>query len=169
MGTAAAVVGAVTGAVGTIAQIGASGRAQRQQEKAEKLRERQAQLAAQRQRVKAVREARIRRGQLEAGAVATGTGGSSGVAGGQAAITTGLASNIAFSQQQEGLASQVGQANISAAQAQSQAATFGAIGGVGQSIFQQAGGFQTIFNSGGGGTGGGTMQTGGGFTVNLPG
>lgn len=145
MGITAAVVGAVTGAVGTISQISASKKAAKKQKKAQQLQQKRADIAAQRERVKGVREARIRRGALEASAARTGVSATSGRLGAEAAIGTGLSSNLAYSAEQQGLAGQVSEANIAAAGYQSQAATFGAIGGVGATIFQQAGGFKTIF------------------------
>jgi hypothetical protein len=142
---AATLIGAGVSAVGTIASISSSKKASKEQKRAQQLQQKRADISAQRERYQAVREARIRRGSLEAAAARTGTTATSGFAGGRAAIESGFAGNVAYSQQQQNLAGQVSQANISAADYQSQAATFGAIGGIGSTIFADAGGFKTIF------------------------
>jgi len=145
MGDPISIIGLALSAVGTIGQLGAQSDAAAAQKKAQKLAQRKADLAAQRERVKAIREARIRRGRIEATSALTGTAGSAGAIVALASTGAQLTGGLGFSAEQQGLAGQISAANIAGADLQSQAATFGAIGGVGTSIFQQAGGFKTIF------------------------
>jgi hypothetical protein len=145
MAANAAIIGAVASGVGAAGSIIQGKKASKAQEKAQEKQQRIADLQAQRARVKTIREGRIRRAEIIAGGAEGGTTGSSGVAGGVGAVTQGVAGNLAFGQQVQGLAGEASAANIEAAQAQSTGATFGAIGGVGQNIFEQARGLKTLF------------------------
>lgn len=90
--TTALIVSAVAGAGSAISQHQAA----RQQKKARRVQSRMADIEAQRQRQQQVREARIKRAQLAAGAQASGVENTSSLAGAQSGLQTELASNLSF-------------------------------------------------------------------------
>lgn len=63
-------------------------------------------VRAARERRQAIRQARTARAQIESGAVASGTSNTSGAISGAAGVTTQLASNLSFLNQQQSLANQ---------------------------------------------------------------
>lgn len=124
-------------------------------EKENEIRQREADRQTQRARVKAIREARIRRGALSAYAGSTGTLGSSGALGAAGSISSQLTSGLASGAAERDSARELGdlnvatgralsRENINIASAQSSINTWGAIGGVGSTIFDQSGGFKQI-------------------------
>lgn len=119
--------------------------AAREQKKAQKLSQKRADIKAARARYQAIREARIKRAEATVQAEAGGVMDSSGFAGGVGSARTQIAAGVGESLQLQGLAGKESAALQSAADAQSQAATWGAIGGVSGSIFDAAGGYKTIF------------------------
>ena len=136
----AAVVGAV-GLVGGAIETRKAGKAQR---KSMEIQQRQADIAAARSRYAAVRQARIQRGAMQQQAQAGGVGASSGVICGVAGLQSSLAGEIGASQTMQTLSRQASTFNQEAASAQSNAAIWGAVGGMGSSIFQSAGGVGAI-------------------------
>lgn len=145
--TIAAVASLALGAASFVSQRRAAKKAASNTKKARATQQRIADQKAARDRTRAVREARVKRAQLQVRAEGAGVAGASGAVAGEQSITSQLASNLGFSQQIQGLGQQATAFNQQAASAQGQAATAGAIGGVAQSIFQTAGGFKTIFNA----------------------
>lgn len=123
----AAVVGAGAAVVGTVKQNKA-------QKRAAGLQRQQQQLQSRRSQRQAVRESQILRaqGQVQAGALGVTAG--SGLAGGQASLSSQLGGNIGFAGQMSGLSQ-----NIS--MQQSRAQTAGAVAGLGGTLFSAAGGF----------------------------
>lgn len=108
------------------------------------------QAAAERRRQ--VREARVRRAQIIASAENTGTSGSSGAMGALSNISTNLGANIGVNVGSIAAAGRVSGFNqnalnfqSAAAQNQQNASLFGQVSNFGTSIFQQSGGFSTIF------------------------
>ena len=94
---------------------------------------------AARERLKAVREARIRSGTVAGGAGAEGVGQTtSGVAGSIASIGSQTASNIGAINIQEGFAQIASNANQKAADAGAKMAKWQGIGAIGQTIFNQS-------------------------------
>jgi len=94
---------------------------------------------AARERLKAIREARMRAGAIAGDAGAGGVGQvSSGVAGSIASIGSQAGANIGAINVQEGFAEIASQANQRAADAQADAAQWQAIGNIGQTIFSTA-------------------------------
>lgn len=200
-----AVTAAVVGAVATVGGSAIQAKAQKkgrkaqqlanaasfaQQEKANqvqqegietqnRLQQKQADISNQRNRVRSIREARIKRGQIAAGAQNAGVSGSSGAIGGASSISSQLTSNLGFGDQQLQIARDLGDNNVATqgalgdinvnlasiattnsanqAKAQEGAALGAAIGGLGSSIFSAGGGFKTIF---------GAKQPNPGFTFN---
>ena len=108
------------------------------------IQQRQADIQAARSRYAAVRQARIQRGAMQQQASTQGVGGSSGVLGGVAGLQSSLASEVSTNYQIQGLSQQASAANQRAASAQSNAAIWGAVGGLSSSIFQSVGGFDTL-------------------------
>jgi hypothetical protein len=126
-------------------------------ERENEIRQREADRQTQRARVKAIREARIRRGALSAYAGSTGTLGSSGALGAAGSISSQLTSGLASGAAERDSARELGdlnvatgaalsRENINIASAKSSMNTWGAIGGFGSSIFDAGGGFKTIFS-----------------------
>ena len=123
----ASVVGATAAVVGTIQ----AGKAQKRSAAAQR---QQQQLQSRRSQRQAVREAQIRRAQGQVQAGALGVTGGSGLAGGQASLSSQLGGNLGFAGQMSGLSQEI-------SMQQSRAQTAGAIAGLGGSIFSAAGGF----------------------------
>lgn len=142
--TALAVASFVVGAASAYNQYQQGQKSLEAQKQAQQAQSRAAQVAAQRERLQAMREARIKRAQILSSAGVLGVGGS-GVQGSVSSIGSQLGANIGYMNVQEGFAQQASQANIQASKAMSSAATWQAIGGVSQNIFQSQGGFTTIF------------------------
>lgn len=124
------VVAAITAVIGTGASIEQNRQATKRAKRAEKTKQRLAEVQAQRERRKQVREALIRRAEVENIATQTGAqGSSSAIAAGQQ-IGSDLSSNLTFISTQQQLGAEISEANIGVAKAQSRSATFGAIGSV---------------------------------------
>jgi len=135
-------VTAITAAVSigsSVMQSKAQGKAADAQRESQQAQQRSASANAQRERIKAMREARIRAAQIEASAGAAGMGQlSSGVAGSIASIGSQAGANIGQINVQEGFAEEASLANQRAANAMADAAQWQAIGGIATNIFNQA-------------------------------
>ena len=99
-----------------------------QQKKAIKAQRRQQGLSARRSQRQAIRESQIRRAQGQVQAGAMGVTGGSGLAGGQASLSSQLGGNLGFAGQMSGLSQQI-------SMAQSRAQTAGAVAGLGMQAF----------------------------------
>jgi len=122
--TIAAVVGATAAVAGTAVSI-------KQGQEASKAQARQQGLSARRSQRQAIREAQIRRAQSQVQAGAMGVTGGSGLAGGQASLSSQLGGNLGFAGQMSGLNQQI-------TMAQSRAQTAGDIAGLGMQAFQNS-------------------------------
>jgi len=141
MGPVAAVIGAVVGAVGTVMQVSAARKAAKAQQRMADLQERQQQIATRRSRRQAIRQAQIVRAQaISAGANYGGLQGS-GLAGGLSSLGSQVGAELGFSTQMSGISSDINAAQKDFLKAQQQGSMWGAIGGLGFSVFRQAGGF----------------------------
>lgn len=147
--TVLSVVGAV---VGGVMQMQGQQRQQRAAEKAEKARQRE--FAAQ-QRIAEARNTRevrdmLRRSRsaraalLNTGAVAN-TSASSGVQGGVASVGSQAATNLDYFSNIQSAQAQAGQAQVAYGSAMGDMAEAQALGSLGGTIFNTAGGFDTIF------------------------
>lgn len=135
-----------TTAVSMVMQSQAAGEAADAQKAANEAQQRAAQVEAQKARIQQVREARIRRAQVLASGTNTGLGtGTSGMGGAIGSISSQMAGNIGDINQQQTFATQTSQALQKSADAQVDAQKWQQIGNFSQSIFNQAGGFTTIF------------------------
>lgn len=130
MPQALAVIGAVASVGGTLASVN-------QQKKSARLQQQQQDLATRRSQRQAIREAQIRRAQAQAAAQGLGASGGSSIAGGVASLGSQAGSALGFSSQMSGLS-----AGITSANAKAQ--TYGAVAGIGGSLFQMAGGFNSL-------------------------
>ena len=145
-----AVVTALT--VSAVALVGGAvesrkaGKAQRQ---SMEIQQRQADIQAARSRYATVRQSRMTRGAMEQAAVSQGVSGSSGILGAAAGLQAATASELGTSLTLQGLSQQATAANQAAASAQSNAAIWGAVGGLSGSIFSDLGGFGTLGKKGG--------------------
>jgi hypothetical protein len=133
--------------IGAVASVGGTVMAVNQQKKAAALTQRQQELATRRSQRQAIREAQIRRAQTLASAQALGGAGGSGAAGGTASLTSQVGGALGFSGQMSGLSKEIGVA-------QTKASTYGAVAGLGGTLFTELGGFKTAFPNLGGGQGG---------------
>ena len=130
MGPVAAVIGAVATVGGTVMQYNA-------QKKAAKAAQRQQNLSTQRSNRQAIREAQLQRAQAIAAAASMGALGGSALAGGLGSLGAQLGSGLGFSSQMSSLSNDINKF-------QQRASTWGAIAGMGGSLFQAAGGFDAF-------------------------
>lgn len=130
MGPVAAVIGAVAAVGGTVVSYNA-------QKKAAAASRRQQELATTRSNRQAIREAQLKRAQAIAAGAAMGGLGGSALAGGLSSLGAQLGSGLGFSSQMSGLSADI-------EKFQQRAATWGAIAGMGGSLFQTAGGFDGL-------------------------
>ncbi len=130
MGPVAAVIGAVATVGGTVLQYNA-------QKKAAKAAQRQQNLSTQRSNRQAIREAQLQRAQAIAAGASMGALGGSALAGGLGSLGAQLGSGLGFSSQMSSLSNDINKF-------QQRASTWGAIAGMGGSLFQAAGGFDAF-------------------------
>lgn len=130
MGPVAAVIGAVATVGGTVMQYNA-------QRKAAKAAQRQQNLSTQRSNRQAIREAQLQRAQAIAAGASMGALGGSALAGGLGSLGSQLGSGLGFSSQMSGLSADI-------EKFQQRAATWGAVAGMGSSLFQLGGGFDAM-------------------------
>ena len=127
-------------------QAKATKKASQAQQQANEAQARSASVEAQRARIAQVREARIRKGQVISAGTSGGLGmGTSGLGGAVGSIASQMGENIGKINQQQTFAQDTGAALQESANQQVKAQKWQQIGAFSQSIFQQAGGFTTIF------------------------
>lgn len=117
----APVIAAIATVAGTAVSIN-------QQKKASAAQRRQQGLSARRSQRQAIREAQIRRAQSQVQAGAMGVTAGSGLAGGQASLSSQLGGNLGFAGQMSGLSQEI-------TMAKSKAQTAGAVAGLGMQAF----------------------------------
>lgn len=134
-------------------------RAQQEQANAENRKAREEQKAAQAaqsaaERRQQLREERVKRARLIQSSANSGVAMSSGEAGASGSLATQLGTNIGFNLGQQQAASNISAAGQNAADflssannSISEANQWGTMASAGMSIFQQSGGFNTIFKS----------------------
>ena len=116
--------------IGTIQSMSA-------QKKRAKDQQQQQQLQSRRSQRQAIREAQIRRAQGQVQAGALGVTGGSGLAGGQASLSSQLGSNIGFAGQMSGLSQGISMQQSKAQQGQ-------ALAGLGMQVFSGVDGFKQL-------------------------
>lgn len=155
-----AIIGLSVAAAGTVLNYSQQKKSQRLQEKAageqRKANAQQSALQDQQsaqERRQQVREERVKRAQIMNQAALTGTGGSSGELGATAGMSSQLGSNMGFNQsmilggqQISGFMQNSANYQTQAQSASNRGQMFGQIGGLGSSLFAQAGGWKTIFS-----------------------
>ena len=129
-------VGAAIGiaAASTVASIDQNKKSARAQERAQKIQQKQQAMQTARERRKQIRAARQSQAELRATAFAQGTAQTSRTAGISGNIAQERAGNLNFIDQSSAFTSAIGQQNIKAARAQSQANTYGAIAGLSMQV-----------------------------------
>lgn len=120
----------IASVLGTAASIDQSRKSARAQEKSQKIQQKQQAMQTARERRKQIRAARQSQAELRATAFAQGTAQTSRTAGISGNIAQEKAGNLNFIDQTSAFTSAIGQQNIKAARAQSQANTYGAIAGL---------------------------------------
>lgn len=145
LGSLESVGGLAASVLGTGGQIVQGHKAAGIQEKAKEQQEGMEEYAGRRERIKAVREARIKRAMVEAAGANTGVSNSSGVVGGTSSISSQLASNLSYMNTQQDYANKMSGYNQDIANTRVASNLFGTVGGIGNQVFQDAGGWTTIF------------------------
>lgn len=118
----------VIAAIAGVAAVAGTAVSINQQKKASAAQRLQQGLSARRSQRQAIREAQILRAQSQVQAGAMGVTAGSGLAGGQASLSSQLGSNIGFAGQMSGLSQQI-------SMAQSRAQTAGAVADLGMQAF----------------------------------
>lgn len=141
-----AITAAVT-AVSAVASYQQGKKSEKAQKEASEAQKRSAAVEAQRDRMRVIREARIRAAQVRAQAGAEGIGQtSSGVAGAISSIGSQAGSNIGAINVTQGFAETASNALQQSASAQVKQAGWQVVGQVAGSIFQQQGGYKSLFD-----------------------
>ena len=135
MPAALPVIGAVTGVVGAVS-LAKSARAARKEGEAQA---QQDKLATRRSQRQAIREAQIRRAQTLASAQGVGALDSSGVQGGISSLSSQLGGTLGFSTEMSGLSQRI-------TKLRTKADTYGALAGLGFTVFNATGGFEAFGN-----------------------
>jgi chromatin segregation and condensation protein Rec8/ScpA/Scc1 (kleisin family) len=143
-----AVAGLVLSGVSTVANMKASKDQSSAQKKAAAYQRRMDELRQNRERRQAIREQRIKTAQVIQAGANQGAQTSSAVQGGAGSLQSQLSSNLSFLDNMATNANLASRANQQALNAGARAQTWGAMAGLGGTIFSQAGGFQSIFGSG---------------------
>lgn len=133
MGPVAVVIGAVAAVGGTIMQYSA-------QRRAAKASRKQQELSTQRSNRQAIREAQLRRAEALSAASSMGVLGGSAIAGGLSSLGSQLGSGLGYSSQMSSLSADI-------EKFQQKAAMWGAVSGMGGSLFQAGGGFGGLAES----------------------
>ena len=120
----------IISAVGTTASVVQGQKANKAQERAQKIQQKQQAMQTARERRKQIRAARQSQAELRASAFAQGTAQTSRTAGISGNIAQEKAGNLNFIDQSSAFTSAIGQQNIKAARAQSQAGTYSALAGL---------------------------------------
>lgn len=123
-----------------VAQHSQQKKAAKQQKKAYAAQQRQADIAALRERRGALRNSRMQRASIESQAAHTGLMGSSALDASTGNVTSATAGNISFLDQNQMLARQAGVANQKAADHMSRAQLYGQIGNMARSWGSRFGG-----------------------------
>ena len=135
----AAVIGAATTVYAADKQADAAKKQAAAQRESTAAQQKMSSANSARERLKAIREARMRAGSIAGGAAAGGVGqASSGVAGSIASIGSQAGANIGAINVQEGFAEMASVANQKAADAGAEMAKWQGIGAIGQTIFSTA-------------------------------
>ena len=130
-------MGPIFTVIGAVAAVAGTAIAYNSQKKASRTAQRQQELQTARERRQAIRETQIRRAQtVAAGAQQGGLGGSS-IAGGLSSLGSQLGSGLGFSTAMSAMSSDINRYN-------QRAATWSSIAGIGSSIFQAGGGWDTL-------------------------
>jgi len=130
MGTGVEIALIATAVGSTAASIVQGQKANKAQERAQKIQQKQQAMQTARERRKQIRAARQSQAELRASAFAQGTAQTSRTAGISGNIAQERAGNLNFIDQSSAFTSAIGQQNIKAARAQSQAGTYGALAGL---------------------------------------
>lgn len=146
MGFAVAVVSAVATIASTGFSIYSQSRANQNQESAQKAQQEQQELAAQRERVRAIRQTRIQRAAAVNAASQVGAQDSSSFDA-LGSLTTQLGSNLGYSTQQEALSGFASSRLQRAANFNERAAVFNGVTNLSNFVFNQVGGLNTLMNS----------------------
>ena len=104
---------------------------------------------ARRDRLRIIREGRIKAANIEAIGANTGASESSGVMGGMGSVQSQVAGNVQNNKSNMALSKQITGYSQDASNAASASSMWGTIGGIGGQVFSDYGGYKTIFGDGG--------------------
>jgi len=130
MGTGVEIALIAATVASTTASVVQGQKANKAQERAQKIQQKQQAMQTARERRKQIRAARQSQAELRATAFAQGTAQTSRTAGISGNIASEKAGNLNFIDQSSAFTSAIGQQNIKAARAQSQAGTYSALAGL---------------------------------------
>jgi len=134
----ATVIGAAVSFYSSAKQAKAQKKSAKAQKNALAAQQRIADQKAARERIRAVRDARVKRGMIAARASGSGVGTASGSQAGQQGVVAQMGSTMAFSQAVQKEGQTASHYNQKAADYQADAMKWGAIGGIGSTIFSNA-------------------------------
>lgn len=136
----AAVVGAAAAVAGTAASISNASKARKASRKQSNFERQIAQNRSTKERRDAIRAARLTSGVIEQNAANQGSSSTSSFLGGLGSITSQLNSNLSFLDTQKALSDQASIQAGNVNSAQSKAANWSAVAGLGVTVFKAAGG-----------------------------
>lgn len=137
-------VGFILSGLGTISNLVSQSDVRENQKKTQKEQAASQAEKAASERRQQIREERIRRAQLIQSSENTGTTGSSGLLGGLSNLSTQLGSNIGYAAAQTEHSNVISNAMQEAADSQGMAGLSNNVSGLGLSLFQAGGGFNSI-------------------------
>ena len=150
MGTEIAIASLIVSMASTAYSISENRQAAKKQQEAQDISTAQQKSVDLANRRKQIREERIRRAQIEQAAANQGAGGSSGEAGAISALGSQMGANIASINQGQMAAAGISNAMSAAAGHGQKAQVAQGVASLSGTIFQGAGGFDSIFSSGSG-------------------
>lgn len=148
MAVTLAAVGLALAGVSTIQGMSAAKDQSSAQKRALQFQQRADEVKQNREKRQAIREQRIKAAAIAQAGANQGAVTSSAVVGGQASLQSQLSGNLSFLDTMGSLNNSASRANQQALDAGAKAQTWGALAGLGGTIFSQAGDFQTIFSPG---------------------
>lgn len=134
-------------AAATAVQYKESGKAAAASKEAQQKQEATEQVALAESRRQQIRQERVRRAEIMQRAETLGVGGASGEAGALGSLSTQTGASLAFQTGQGEAAKGISESLQKAADFKTSAANAGAAANLSSTIFTEAGGFESIFNS----------------------
>lgn len=142
--TTLATIGLVTSVVGTVGGLAMQAKANSAQRKAIQEQQKGEQARYRMEQRQAIRRAQIQRAQMIASAGAAGATDTSGLSGGISSIGSQLGSGLGYASMQSAIGANIAQYQTQAARATGMGQMFSGLAGLGGSLFDAGGGWQTL-------------------------